>query len=138
MTDNRPYWDGLSEIFGSCAGMCEEKDGLHWAEDHILVEVLHPETNEPVEEGARGEMVLTTLRKTARPMVRFRTGDIVSFTSEPCGCGRTSIRLQGVHGRLEIKAQGRSLVSTPGAGMDCSVISTCVWGTPLEPENQFV
>jgi len=92
---------GLSDIFGSCAGMCEEKDGLHWAEDHILVEVLHPETNEPVEEGARGEMVLTTLKKSARPMVRFRTGDIVSFTSELCGCGRTSIRLQGVHGRLD-------------------------------------
>lgn len=92
---------GLSDIFGSCAGMCEEKDGLHWAEDHILVEVLHPESNERVEEGARGELVLTTLRKTARPMVRFRTGDIVSFTSEPCGCGRTSIRLQGVHGRLD-------------------------------------
>ena len=92
---------GLSDIFGSCAGMCEEKDGLHWAEDHILVEVLHPGTNEPVEEGARGELVLTTLKKTARPMIRFRTGDIVSFTSEPCGCGRTSIRLQGVHGRLD-------------------------------------
>lgn len=92
---------GLSDIFGSCAGMCEEKDGLHWAEDHILVEVLHPETNEPVEEGGRGELVLTTLKKSARPMVRFRTGDIVSFTSEPCSCGRTSIRLQGVHGRLD-------------------------------------
>ena len=92
---------GLSDIFGSCAGMCEEKDGLHWAEDHIHVEVLHPGTNEPVEEGARGELVLTTLKKTARPMIRFRTGDIVSFTSEPCGCGRTSIRLQGVHGRLD-------------------------------------
>lgn len=92
---------GLSDIFGSCAGMCEEKDGLHWAEDHILVEVLHPDTNEPVEEGGRGEMVLTTLKKSARPMVRFRTGDIVSFTAEPCGCGRTSIRLQGVHGRLD-------------------------------------
>lgn len=92
---------GLSDIFGSCAGMCEEKDGLHWAEDHILVEVLHPGTNEPVEEGGRGEMVLTTLKKSARPMVRFRTGDIVSFTSDPCGCGRTSIRLQGVHGRLD-------------------------------------
>lgn len=92
---------GLSDIFGSCAGMCEEKSGLHWAEDHILVEVLDPNTGEPVPEGERGEMVLTTLKKTARPMIRFRTGDIVSFTSEPCGCGRTSIRLQGVHGRLD-------------------------------------
>lgn len=92
---------GLSDIFGSCAGMCEEKDGLHWAEDHILVEVLHPDTNEPVPEGGRGELVLTTLKKTARPMIRFRTGDIVSFTSDPCACGRTSIRLQGIHGRLD-------------------------------------
>src|SRR5271166_533787 len=85
---------GLSDIFGSCAGMCEEKNGLHWAEDHILVEVLDPETQELVPEGGRGEMVLTTLKKAARPMIRFRTGDIVSFTSEPCACGRTSTRLR--------------------------------------------
>ncbi len=92
---------GLSDIFGSCAGMCEEKNGLHWAEDHILVEVLDPDSGEPVAEGERGELVLTTLKKTARPMIRFRSGDIVSFTSEPCGCGRTSIRMLGVHGRLD-------------------------------------
>ncbi len=92
---------GLSDIFGSCAGMCEEKHGLHWAEDHILVEVLDTRTGEAVAEGERGELVLTTLKKTARPMIRFRTGDIVSFTAEPCACGRTSIRMQGVHGRLD-------------------------------------
>jgi phenylacetate-CoA ligase len=92
---------GLSDIFGSCAGMCEEKDGLHWAEDHILVEVLDPDTHVPVAEGERGELVLTTLRKAARPMIRFRTGDIVSFTSAPCRCGRTSMRMHGVHGRLD-------------------------------------
>jgi len=92
---------GLSDIFGACAGMCEEKDGLHWAEDHILAEVLDPESGEPVAEGGRGELVLTTLRKAARPMVRFRTGDIVSFTAEPCACGRASQRLLGVHGRLD-------------------------------------
>ena len=92
---------GLSDIFGSCAGMCEEKDGLHWAEDHILVEVLDPATLLPVAEGERGELVLTTLRKAARPMIRFRTGNIVSFASAPCRCGRTSIRMHGVHGRLD-------------------------------------
>lgn len=92
---------GLSDIFGSCAGMCEEKDGLHWAEDHILVEVLDPQTGEPVADGERGEMVLTTLKKSARPMIRFRTGDIVSVTSEPCACGRTAIRMEGVHGRVD-------------------------------------
>ncbi|WP_312521528.1 phenylacetate--CoA ligase [Anaerospora sp.] len=92
---------GLSDIFGSCAGMCEAKDGLHWAEDHILLEVLDLKTGEPVAEGERGEMVLTTLKKSARPMVRFRTGDIVSYTTEPCSCGRTALRLHGIHGRLD-------------------------------------
>jgi len=92
---------GLSDIFGSCAGMCEEKHGLHWAEDHIYVEVLDPETSAPVPLGERGELVLTTLKKSARPMVRFRTGDIVSFTDAPCACGRTSLRMLGVHGRLD-------------------------------------
>jgi phenylacetate-CoA ligase len=92
---------GLSDIFGSCAGMCEEKDGLHWAEDHILVEVIDPVSGAPVKPGERGEMVLTTLKKRARPMIRFRTGDIVSFNPEPCHCGRTTIRLNGVHGRLD-------------------------------------
>lgn len=92
---------GLSDIFGACAGMCEEKNGLHWAEDHIHVEVIDPETGKPVAPGERGEMVLTTLKKTARPLIRFRTGDIVSFSEDKCGCGRTSQRLMGVHGRLD-------------------------------------
>ena len=92
---------GLSDIFGACAGMCAEKEGLHWAEDHIYVEVLDPETGEEVPEGERGEMVLTTLKKDARPLIRFRTGDIVSYTTEKCNCGRTSLRLKGIHGRLD-------------------------------------
>ncbi|MDR1463051.1 MAG: phenylacetate--CoA ligase, partial [Azoarcus sp.] len=92
---------GLSDIFGSCGGMCEEKHGLHWAEDHILVEVIDPETGEHVRDGERGELVLTTLKKAARPLVRFRTGDIVSFTEAPCSCGRSAQRMLGTHGRLD-------------------------------------
>jgi phenylacetate-CoA ligase len=92
---------GLSDIFGACAGMCEAREGLHWAEDHILVEVINPETGEEVPEGERGEMVLTTLKKKARPLIRFRTSDIVSYTTERCSCGRTHLRLHGIHGRLD-------------------------------------
>lgn len=91
---------GLSDIFGACAGMCRERNGLHLAEDHILVEVLHPETLEPVPNGERGELVLTTLRKTARPMIRFRTGDIGTVDHQPCACGRTHARIR-VTGRLD-------------------------------------
>lgn len=92
---------GLSDIFGACAGMCEKRDGLHWAEDHILVEVLDQNTGKPVAEGERGELVLTSLKKRARPLIRFRTGDIVSLTTDRCGCGRTHLRLHGIHGRVD-------------------------------------
>jgi phenylacetate-CoA ligase len=91
---------GLSDIFGACAGMCEAKDGLHIAEDHILVEVLDVKTGEPVVDGERGELVYTTLRKKARPLIRFRTGDIGSVNREPCSCGRTHARIK-IHGRLD-------------------------------------
>lgn len=91
---------GISDIFGACAGACEYNDGLHVAEDHILVEVVDEKTGEPVEEGQRGEMLFTTLRKEARPMIRFRTGDIVTYTNQRCQCGRTHKRINIV-GRID-------------------------------------
>jgi len=92
---------GLSDIFGACAGSCTEKSGIHIEEDHMIVEVLDVKTGEPVGEGERGEMVLTTLKKRARPLIRFRTGDIVTYTDEKCACGRTHKRLHGIHGRTD-------------------------------------
>jgi phenylacetate-CoA ligase len=91
---------GLSDIFGACAGMCIHKEGLHLAEDNILLEVLDPKTGEPVPEGERGEMVLTTLLKQARPLIRFRTGDIVTRLPGECACGRSSSRIV-VQGRID-------------------------------------
>ncbi len=91
---------GISDIFGACAGMCEERDGLHLVEDHILLEILDPQTGEPVPDGERGEMVMTTLRKKARPMIRFRTGDIGIMDRTPCKCGRTHARIKVV-GRID-------------------------------------
>lgn len=89
---------GLSDIFGACAAMCEAKDGLHIAEDQILVETVDINTGEVLPAGSVGELVYTTLRKHARPMIRFRTGDIGWIDNTPCSCGRT-------HGRIHI--QGR-------------------------------
>ena len=91
---------GISDIYGACAGMCSARNGLHIAEDQIYVEVIDPVTLEPVKDGQRGELVLTTLRKQARPMIRFRTGDIAIFNKEKCECGRTHGRIQVV-GRLD-------------------------------------
>ncbi|MDR1580632.1 MAG: AMP-binding protein [Synergistaceae bacterium] len=86
---------GLSDIFGACAAQCEVHDGLHIAEDHILVETVDLDTGEVIEPGKRGELVYTTLRKKARPMIRFRTGDIGWIDYTPCPCGRT-------HGRIHV------------------------------------
>lgn len=91
---------GISDIYGACAGMCSERNGLHIAEDQIYMEVIDPVTLKPVKDGERGELVLTTLRKQARPMIRFRTGDIAIVNREKCGCGRTHGRIQIV-GRLD-------------------------------------
>ncbi|MBN1786259.1 MAG: phenylacetate--CoA ligase [Candidatus Methanofastidiosa archaeon] len=92
---------GISDIFGSCAGECVDQNGLHVAEDHMIVEVVDTKTGEHVSEGEKGEMLLTTINKWARPLIRFRTGDIVTYETERCSCGRTSMRLMGIHGRID-------------------------------------
>lgn len=91
---------GLSDIYGACAAMCEAKDGLHIVEDQILVETVDPNTGEVLEPGQQGELVYTTLMKKARPMIRFRTGDIGYVSTEKCECGRTLARIH-VTGRKD-------------------------------------
>ncbi len=91
---------GLSDIYGACAAMCEAKDGLHIAEDQILVETVDPKTGEVLAPGETGELVYTTLMKKARPMIRFRTGDIGYVSTEKCECGRTLGRIH-VTGRKD-------------------------------------
>ena len=84
---------GLADIFGACAAMCDEQNGLHLPEDHILVETVDLETGEVLPDGETGELVFTSLRKHARPMIRFRTGDIGYVDKSVCTCGRTSAKI---------------------------------------------
>ena len=94
---------GLSEIIGpgvSCE--CHQgKSGLHVWEDHFLVEIINPTTGERVAEGEEGELTFTSLTKEAFPLVRYRTGDVASFTTAPCVCGRTHGRMSRVKGRTD-------------------------------------
>lgn len=94
---------GLSEIIGpGVAGECEMvKSGMHICEDHFLIEVINPETLEPVEDGEQGELVITALTKEAVPVMRYRTRDISRLNPEPCACGRTTMRMERVHGRTD-------------------------------------
>jgi phenylacetate-CoA ligase len=94
---------GLSEIVGPgvSAECIEERNGAHIQEDHFLVEVIDPDTEQPVPPGREGELVFSTLTKQALPMVRYRTGDISSIDVSPCSCGRTTVRMARVRGRYD-------------------------------------
>ncbi len=93
---------GLAEMGPTFAGECEAQSGLHFAEDHYLVEVVDPETKEPVPEGEVGVLVITHLTREATPLVRYYTGDLARLSKEPCVCGRTHLRaVGGILGRAD-------------------------------------
>lgn len=94
---------GLSEVVGPGVAIeChEEQDGLHIQEDHFFVEVIDPDTLETVPDGEEGELVFTSLTKEAFPVIRYRTGDIATITRKKCNCGRTTVRMSRVKGRID-------------------------------------
>lgn len=93
---------GLSEMNGpGVAFECEQKHGMHLWEDHFLIEILDPKTDEPVPDGQPGELVLTPLCREAMPLLRYRTRDVTSLIAEPCACGRTHRRLNRITGRSD-------------------------------------
>ncbi|GAK53191.1 phenylacetate-CoA ligase [Candidatus Moduliflexus flocculans] len=93
---------GLSEMYGpGVAFECPEQNGLHIWEDSYFVEVINPDTLEPVADGEIGELVLTTLTREAMPLIRYRTRDLTSISSEPCPCGRTHRRIARIKGRSD-------------------------------------
>jgi phenylacetate-CoA ligase len=93
---------GVSEVMGpGVASECMERKGLHINEDHFLVEVVDPQTLNPVPVGETGELVITTLTKEAFPVIRFRTRDLTSLLPEPCPCGRKTMRVARVAGRSD-------------------------------------
>jgi phenylacetate-CoA ligase len=93
---------GLSEMNGpGVAFECAQRQGLHLWEDHFLIEVIDPETGDPVAPGEVGELVLTTLNREAMPLLRYRTRDLTRRLVEPCACGRTHHRISRILGRSD-------------------------------------
>lgn len=71
---------------------CGEAEGVHWADDHFLVETVDPTTGTAVETGEIGVLLVTDLAREGSPLLRFWTGLEASLTDEACPCGRTSAR----------------------------------------------
>ncbi len=91
---------GVSDVLSNFAGQCEHDNDLHFLGGDVLYpELVEPESGAALRlaEGARGELVLTHLVKECQPLVRFRTGDVVTVTgTAPCRCGRTGMRFRVV------------------------------------------
>jgi phenylacetate-CoA ligase len=92
---------GMTEM-GAFGYSCTEQQGLHVNEGEFIAEILDPLTNQPVNQGQSGELVLTNLGRWGSPAIRYRTGDLVRHGGYSCACGRTFLILPGgVLGRVD-------------------------------------
>ena len=103
-------YDGVCVDTGSMAEMtpwmtnaeCEVRSGMHLWQDIVYTELLHPERQTLVGFGEEGVPVYTHLERTSQPMIRLWSGDLATWTDEPCECGRTYPRLpRGIYGRVD-------------------------------------
>ncbi len=93
---------GMTELYGPGTGLeCSAHDGMHYWADYYILEILDPETLEPVPPGEVGEMVVTTLKKEAVPLIRYRTRDLTALKPDPCSCGRLLPRHDRLMGRSD-------------------------------------
>ncbi len=93
---------GLSEMNGpGVAFECVHKTGMHLWEDAYILEIIDPVTQEPMADGEEGELVLTTLKREATPLLRYRTRDLTRIVTGSCACGRVHRRISRITGRTD-------------------------------------
>jgi phenylacetate-CoA ligase len=116
---------GVTDVFCNFAGQCEDQNDLHFmAGDALHAELIDPDTAAPRAwaEGAEGELVLTHLKRDCQPLVRFRTGDIVTLTGlGKCACGRTAPRFRVV-------GRGDDMVVVRGLNVFPTMVSVVLTG----------
>ena len=93
---------GMSEMCGpGVAFECPEQNGMHIWEDYYIVEIVDPDTLEPLPDGEVGELVLTTINREAMPLLRYRTRDLTRILPGDCPCGRVHKRIDRMKGRSD-------------------------------------
>lgn len=125
---------GLSEIIGPGVAIeCPNKQGLHIAEDHFLAEIIDPISEQVLEDGNQGELVITTITKEALPIIRYRTRDLTSLDKNICDCGRTHVRMQKVLGRSD------DMVIIRGVNVFPSMVESVLLNIPgVEPHYLLI
>jgi phenylacetate-CoA ligase len=93
---------GLTELYGPGTGLeCPAHEGIHYWADYYILEIIDPETLKPSPPGEVGEMVVTTLRKEAAPLIRYRTRDLTRLIPGRCSCGNILPRHDKILGRSD-------------------------------------
>lgn len=106
---------GMTEIYGPGAGIeCEAHQGIHYWADLYILEIVDPETLLPVAPGELGEMVITSLRKEASPLIRYRTRDMTRLIPGACPCGCSMPRHERIQGRSDDMIIFRGVNIYPG------------------------
>ncbi len=106
---------GMTELYGPGTGLdCSRHEGIHYWADYFILEILDPETLEPVAPGEIGEMVVTTLCKEAAPLIRYRTRDLTRLIDHPCSCGSILPMHDRIQGRSDDMIIFRAVNIYPG------------------------
>jgi len=106
---------GMTEIYGPGAGIeCEAHKGIHYWADMYILEIIDPETLKPVAPGELGEMVITSLKKEASPLIRYRTRDMTRLIPGKCPCGCSMPRHERIQGRSDDMIIFRGVNIYPG------------------------
>jgi phenylacetate-CoA ligase len=90
-----PVYDSFGLREGGLVGHECERFTMHTMDEQVLLETVDPQTGQPT--GGEGELVMTNLVTTVMPIIRYRTGDVVTLSKAPCPCGRSlgSVRISG-------------------------------------------
>jgi len=93
---------GLTELYGPGTGLeCSAHEGIHYWADYYILEIIDPQTLKPLPPGEVGEIVVTTLRKEAAPLIRYRTRDLTKIIPGRCSCGNLLPRHDKILGRSD-------------------------------------
>ena len=99
---------------GGWAGMCSVKQGMHVIEPYFLFEMVDLETmSKPIAQGTKGVAVITPLCRRCIPLIRFNLKDMMMVMKEPCPCGRTSLRVNQIGGRVDDLRKIRGVFFSP-------------------------
>lgn len=105
---------GLTEIYGPGIGInCMHDSAMHMWTDYMYYEIIDPETGNPVKEGERGELVITTLQKEGAPLIRYRTHDLTREVPGKCACGQKYPRIAAIEGRSDDMVKVRGTIIFP-------------------------